>query len=696
MMKMKSSRIKEKRTDHGNTKSRFSPLMGNNGKTSTSIAGLVVFLLGIGLTLFVFVNPMKIGVFEKIIHAVMHGDHGNAMNAAVGEKKVKFWQCPMHPTYIADEPGTCGICGMDLVPTYEDEGGGKNSGEKKIKYWRAPMDPTYISETPGKSPMGMDLVPVYEDEEAEASPNAIRIDPATVQNMGVVTETVERGDLKVDIRTVGNLDYDEGKIFLVNTKYDGWIEKGHINYIGERVEKGEPLFEIYSPDLVSTQEEYLSAVKYRDRMQNSGFAEAEARAEDLVDATRSRLLYWDITEEQIKLLEAKREAKRTLTVVSPASGIVAQKMDQALEGMRAKAGMNLYKIADLSTLWVHVDIYEYQLPWIKVGQEAEIEIGAFPGEVLRGKVLFFYPHLDKKTRTIRACVEIPNAVGKLRPAMFATVQFMPVAESDVVLVPEMAVLHSGERDVVVLALGGGRFEPREIKLGLQGGGRYQVREGLEGGEEIVTSSQFLIDSESNLREAINKMLMAKKGEPAAEPMEGSMTKDAEQGSGTKSLDAGSGTKGAEHTGHEMMPVVDEPKDIEALQKVIDAYLPIWKALANDSTEGIEKNAKDLASAAKQAADQIEGQMLKTRLGAMEKAASELKTADLAAARESMKGLSRALIAVFESHEVKMPKKYPVIECPMVNERWIQDAEGVLNPFFGSSMLRCGAKVGEIG
>lgn len=694
-MKMNRLTIQEKRTGHANAGKIFFPLASESGKASTSIAGLVVFLLGIGLTLFVIVNPMNVAIFERISHAIMHGEYGSEMSAAGGQRNVMYYQCPMHPTYISDEPGTCGICGMDLVPKYEDAEGTAKGSERKIKYWRAPMDPTYISDTPGKSPMGMDLVPVYEDEVDEASPNAIRIDPATVQNIGVVTEPVERGDLKVDIRTVGNLDYDEGKVFLVNTKYDGWIEKVYVNYIGERVERGEPLFEIYSPDLVSTQEEYLSALEYRNSMQGSGFPEAEARADDLLEAARSRLLYWDITEEQIQRLEENHAVKRTLTVVSPASGIVAQKMDQALEGMRAMAGMNLYKIVDLSTLWVHVDLYEYQLPWIQVGQKAEIEIGAFPGEIFRGKVLFFYPQLDKKTRTIRACVEIPNPDGKLRAQMFATVRFSPVAEQNVVLVPEMAVLHSGERDVVVLALGEGRFEPREVKLGLQGGGNYEVLEGLEGGEKIVTSSQFLIDSESNLREAINKMLMARKGEAASERMDESMTEEVEQGSGTDSVKMGSDMKGLEHTQQEMA-AVDEPEDIAVFQKVLDAYLPIWKTLANDSTRGIDENAKELEGAAKKAAQQIEAELTKKRLEALEKAASEMRTDDLAAARESMKVLSRALLSVFEAHTIALPKKYPIMECTMAGEKWIQDSDDVLNPFFGSMMLRCGAKVGEIG
>jgi hypothetical protein len=388
---------------------------------------------------------------------------------------------------------------------------------------------------------------------------------------------------------------------------------------------------------------------------------------------------------------------KTLTVVAPATGVVVKKMDQALEGMYAKAGMNLYKIADLSSMWVHVDIYEYQLPWITVGQEAEVAISYFPGEAFTGKVLFFYPYLEEKTRTVRVCIEIPNAEDKLRPGMFATVNFSPVVAKDAVLVPEMAVLHSGERNIVVLDLGDGRFEPREIKLGPQGEARYQVLEGLEGGESIVTSAQFLIDSESNLREAINKMLMARKGKKPSEPTaQGSATKDIERGSGTKSMETGSDSKPIEHTGHKMKPVVDEPASIEALQEVLGAYLPIWKALAGDSTEGVVESAKKLASAAKEAADRVEEDALKSQLQALERAASGMKTDTVEDTRESMKGLSRAVVAIFESHDVKMPEKYTIIECSMVNERWIQDTEVVLNPFFGSAMLRCGAKVGEIG
>ena len=658
------------------------PILSSSGKARTSIIGAVVFLLGIGLTIFILANPMRIGAFDKIAHVILHRGGGAGTGATTsGERKVKYWQCPMHPTYIADEPGTCGLCSMALVPTYEDDGGGTTSGERKIKYWRAPMDPTYISDNPGKSPMGMDLVPVYEDESADASENVIRIDPATVQNIGVVSETVERGNLKVEIRTVGNLDYNDQNVFWVNTKYDGWIEKVYINFIGERVEEGQPLFEIYSPDLVSTQEEYLSALRYRDKMADSGFAGAQTRAENLLNASRSRLSYWDISDRQIEQLEEKGRIAKTLTVVSPAAGVVVKKMDQALEGMFTKAGMNLYKIADLSSLWVHVDIYEYQLPWIKVGQEATVQISYYPGEDFVGKVLFFYPYLEAKTRTLRVCVEIPNTEGKLRPGMFSSVTFAPVAAENAVLVPEMAVLHTGERNVVIVDLGGGRFDPRDVKLGLQGEGQYQVLEGLEAGERIVTSSQFLIDSESNLREAINKMLMARRGEKSPEKTtQTPATRDAARGSGTKML----------------KPVIEDAGTVEALKSVLDVYLPIWKSLADDSTEGIEASAARLAKAASEAAGKVEEESLKVQLEALAKAASEMNAGDLEGARESMKAVSRAIVKIFESHDVKMPEKYTIIECSMVEERWIQDSAATLNPFYGSSMLRCGATVGEIG
>jgi len=430
----------------------------------------------------------------------------------------QLWTCPMDPQVLEKKPGICPICNMKLVPVAVKEspapkGTAKNGTkrERKIQYWQAPMDSTYISDRPGKSPMGMDLVPVYADEGAEpdSQEGVVKIDPAIVQQIGVRTEPVRVGELRNVVRTVGILDYNEKNIFWVNTKFDGWIEKVYVNYIGEKVSKGQRLFEIYSPELVSTQEEYLTAMKYLGKIKEAGSREAVRQAEALMAATRKRLAYWDVTEDQIKRLESTGEVAKTLTVVSPARGRLVEKMDAALEGMYAKAGMNLYKIADLSTVWVHADVYESQMKWVRPGLETEITLPYFPGEHFTGKVLFMYPFIAEKTRTMKACIEVKNPNQRLGPGMYAEVRIKPVVSPLAVLVPEDAVIQTGERNVVFVALGEGRFLPKQVELGVKGeDGFYEVREGLKGGEEVVVSAQFLLDSESRLQEFIRKMMAA--------------------------------------------------------------------------------------------------------------------------------------------------------------------------------------------
>jgi len=417
----------------------------------------------------------------------------------------------MHPEVVEKESGLCPICNMKLVPLKQPESTGHEahaSKERKILYWQAPMDPSYISDQPGKSPMGMDLVPVYADEGGgEVSEGgAVKIDPAIVQQIGVRTENVRIGELRPVVRTVGILDYNEKDIFLVNTKFQGWIEKVYVNYIGEKVKKGQRLFSIYSPELVSTQEEYIAALSYLKELEGGGRRDAVASARALVKATRKRLTYWDVTEEQIRILERTGEVTKSLTVVSPAAGVVIQKMDAALEGMFVKAGMNLYKVADLSTIWVHTDIYESDLPWVKSGLNAKVTLPFFPGEEFSGKVLFLQPFLTEKTRTVKACIEIANGDRRLEPGMYAEVKIFPVASQHAVLVPEDAVIRTGERNVVFVALGEGRFLPKDLKLGLKGEGVYEVKKGLGAGDKVVVSAQFLLDSESRLQEFIRKLM----------------------------------------------------------------------------------------------------------------------------------------------------------------------------------------------
>ena len=443
------------------------------------------------------------------------------------ERKIKYWRAPMDPNYISDKPGKSPM-GMDLIPVYEDEGTGgappSESGtpqgkkERKILYWRAPMDPNYISDKPGKSPMGMDLVPVYEEEETETT--GIHVDPNFIQNFAVRTTEVQKGSIPIVIRTIGTLDYNQKNIVSINTKFEGWIEKANVNYIGESVKRGDVLFEIYSPPLVTTQQEYLAALEYLNKLKMKGDEGAVARARSLLEATHERLHYWDITDDQVEELTKRKKPMRTLKILSPVSGIVIEKMGDSLEGMKLTPGMNVFKIADLSNVWAEIEVFEQQIQYLKLGQKADITLDAFPGRRWTGKIIYLNPTLNQKTRTLTAYVEIGNPDRKLRPEMYANVEIRVPAVSGVVKIPSEAILHTGERNVVIVEKDKGFFEPRDVTIGSEGGGYSQVNEGLHEGETVVVSSQFLIDSESNLKEAISKMLAAREskkesGNPSA-------------------------------------------------------------------------------------------------------------------------------------------------------------------------------------
>ncbi|WP_419657757.1 CusB: cation efflux system protein [Desulfosarcina variabilis str. Montpellier] len=378
---------------------------------------------------------------------------------------------------------------------------------KKIKYWVAPMDPTYIRNEPGQSPMGMDLVPVYEEEGGEKEPTStIRIDPVTRQNMGIRLGRVEKRRLSKTIRTFGTITYDETGLYSVNTKFNGWIETLYVDFLGEPVEKGQPLFDIYSPDLLTAQQEYLIAV----RQQNGRKKNARQESDSLLDASRTRLAYWDLTNAQIAQLEKDGQIQKTITIYSPASGVVIKK--SALKGHYVKAGEHQYEIADLSTVWVDVDIYEYELPWVHKGMAAKMELAYIPGKRYAGEVLFIYPFLDPKTRTARLRLSFPNPDNLLKPGMYANVVLKSVLPGPRLVVPQEAVIDSGVRKRVFVSRGKGKFDAREVTLGVEGGDYlFEVIDGLTEGEQIVVSGQFMLDSESRLKEAIAKMLEARTG-----------------------------------------------------------------------------------------------------------------------------------------------------------------------------------------
>ena len=402
--------------------------------------------------------------------------------------------------------------GEHRMPMDDAESGAQTDDSRRILYWRAPMDPTYTSDRPGKSPMGMDLVPVYEDDVAAdvgagGTLGGVRVSRSFLQNFAVRTVEVRRGTLPVAIRTVGILAHNEERVVAVQTKYEGWIEQASVNNVGETVNRGDVLFEIYSPQLLTTQREFLGAMDYVTRLQEGGaYPEAVDRARSLVEASRERLLYWDMTAEQIDALAESRTVTRTVRVFAPASGFIVEKMGDSMEGLRIGPGMTILKIADHSTLWAETEFYEDDLRHVREGQAVAIEADAFPGLQWSGRILFFRPAVNPQTRTLTAFVEVANPDLRLRPMMYVNVMVRTGGAADAVMVPSEAILHSGTRAVVIVAREDGVFEPREVVPGTESEDMQEVVSGLAEGEHVVVSSQFLIDSDANLRAAISQML----------------------------------------------------------------------------------------------------------------------------------------------------------------------------------------------
>jgi RND family efflux transporter MFP subunit len=424
----------------------------------------------------------------------------------------------MHPQVVQDKPGNCPICGMKLTPmrkepTMANKQGVAPAGERRVKYYKSTMNPGEVRETPGKDSMGMDLVPVYEDSAASGQSQTISVDPVTTQTMGIRTALVTRGPLRRTIRTVGVIDYDETALADVTTKFKGWIEKLDVDATGQQVHRGDPLFEIYSPELYSAQREYVLALEQRTNESGGGTLKSSAL---------TKLKFFDISEEQIRELERTREPHKTLRIVAPQDGFVIEKM--VVQGQMVEPGMKMYRLVDLGLVWVQAQIYEQDLDYIKLGQEVTVTLSYLPDREFRGRVTYVYPSVDEKTRTAKVRMEFHNPGYFLKPGMFATVRLVSELEPSALLVPDMAILRSGEKNTVFVALAGGKFEPRTVMLGPQAeNDMYQVVNGLKEGERIVTSGQFMLDSESQLREAMQKMqhpgqevtaVEHKEGEPA--------------------------------------------------------------------------------------------------------------------------------------------------------------------------------------
>ncbi len=434
-----------------------------------------------------------------------------------GKRKVLYWRAPMDPNYISDKPGKSPM-GMDLVPVYEDEvspgekgkseskgaeSGKKPEGKRKVLYWRAPMDPNYISDKPGKSPMGMDLVPVYEDE---VSSGQVNISPTVVQQIGVTTTEVKKGPFARTITTYGTTAWNEASLAALTTKIDGWIEKLNVNETGQLVKKGQPLIEIYSPQLLNAQQEYLSALDEARSIGKSSYGYIAEASRKLPEAARMRLKLWDISDAQIAELRRTGKVRKTLVLYAPIDGIVTDR--EVIAGEYVKAGRSLVKIAGLQPIWVMGSLYEDEIPLVKKGMKVAVMFDTLPGETFEGTVDYLYPYLKGKSRTSQVRVVLPNAKKEILPQMYGTVKIRVPVAAEALQIPDNAVIRASSTDnVVFIALGEGRFSGRKVVLGPRGdNGMLMVRAGLEPGERVVTTAQFMLDSESQLREAIQAML----------------------------------------------------------------------------------------------------------------------------------------------------------------------------------------------
>ncbi|MFP3937647.1 MAG: efflux RND transporter periplasmic adaptor subunit [Phycisphaerae bacterium] len=549
-------------------------------------------------------------IYGSILRATGRGEQDRAENDA------QWYTCGMHPWVVLPDPGQCPICQMDLVPLDPD----KFSGE-------------------------------------------VTIDPVVVQNMGVRVRPVTQGPLTKEIRTVGTVDYREPNVRDVNIKVSGWIEKLYVDHVGAPVEKGEPLFELYSPQLYAAQEEYLLAWRNRDR---------GPQQRELLESARTRLEYFDVSDEQIERLVQAGQPAKTMTLDSPHKGVVIDK--HAAEGMKVDPGMRAFRIADLSKVWVMVTLYEFQLPYVREGQSAVMTLPYIPGQEFTGEVVYIYPTVDRDTREVRLRLEFENPNGLLKPGMFTTVKLHSTLARERMLAPRSAVIDTGEREVALVWRGKGRFEPRDVETGIAAADdMVEIIDGLKPGEMVVTSGQFLIDSEAKLRESLARMMRDDLAADKRAPVE--VVGDGE--------------------------LVALPETAtEALTEALREYLAIQQTLSEDSTEGVSDSAQSMA----RALDRLIETDIPDRphfwhenTSAAEARSNALKLVesdDLSDARLRFADVGTALTRFLEVTGVPAEiGELQVLRCPMYQQGqggtwWMQTGDEVRNPYFGPRMLGC--------
>lgn len=378
------------------------------------------------------------------------------------------------------------------------------STERKVLYYRNPMGTGHMSDRPMKDEMGMDYIAVYADAPgAVAEAGVIRIDPAMAQNIGVRTAPVTKGNVANEITANGVLALNEANVGIVTARLNGYVEKLHVAAVGQKIRENQPLFDLHSPDLIGALEEYLSALRYQESLPPGGHQTLHRNATDMVVAAHKRLELLGLNRSQIRQVQAQGGVPRVMALHAVQSGIVLKK--NVTEGGYITPGMELFTIADLSELWVLADVYAADFAAIRPGQTAIVQVQGLPGKTFRGKVDFIYPTLAAETRTAKVRIVLSNADGLLRPDMYASVTLQGAAQKAQLLVPKSAVLRTGKQDLVIIAAGESRFRPQPVRLGGETREHYAVLDGVKEGDSVVTSAQFLLDSESRIQEAVNKM-----------------------------------------------------------------------------------------------------------------------------------------------------------------------------------------------
>jgi RND family efflux transporter MFP subunit len=425
-------------------------------------------------------------------------------SADKGGRKILYWVDPMHPAYKSDKPGIAPDCGMKLEPVYADGGAAPApAAERRVLYYRDPKDPNYKAQQPGLNPeTGGELEPVYADDVSTMEVGTVQITPEKQQLIGVKYGQVETGGGSRTIRAPGKVAIDETRIGHVHTKVEGWIDKVFVDFTGQPVEKGQPLLTIYSPDMLASQRELLLAAKAKTIMRDSALPSGFDQSESLLQATRRRLELWDLSEAQIDQVLKTGEPIKNITVYSPMTGYIMDR--KAFPQQKVMPDTDLYTIVDLSHVWIMADLFEYEAPNIHVGETARVSLQALPGKSFSARIDYLQPEVDPITRTLKVRLNMNNPGVMLKPDMYGDVEFR-VNIPSTLTVPADAVLNAGERQTVFVDRGNGFFEPRQVKTGEREGDRIQILSGLTGGERIVVSGNFLIDSESQMKAAASGM-----------------------------------------------------------------------------------------------------------------------------------------------------------------------------------------------